>query len=99
MYITRLSRAKNCAYLLGPRRLVSGVDGIFVVVQLLLLGRLPRLLLLLLLLVLKGHQVGPLLLELPLETLGLPLFLMLLTLVLLHTHTHTRKRRQKTVYD
>lgn len=47
-------------------------------VQLFLLG-LPGLLLLLL----QGHQVGPLLLQLPLETLRLPLLLYLLTLVLL----------------
>lgn len=54
------------------------MNDIFVVVELLLL-RLPSLLLLLL----QRHQVGPLLLELPLQALGLPLLLHLLALVLL----------------
>lgn len=67
------------AHLLGPGRLVGGVDHVLVVVQLLLLG-LPGLLLLLLL---QGHQVGPLLLQLPLEPLRLTLLLDLLALVLL----------------
>lgn len=66
------------AHLFGPGRLVVGVDHVFVVVQLFLLG-LPGLLLLLL----QRHQVGPLLLQLPLEPLRLTLLLDLLTLVLL----------------
>lgn len=65
-------------HLLGPGRLVVGVDHVFVMVQLLLLG-LPGLLLLLL----QRHQVGPLLLQLPLQPLRLTLLLDLLTLVLL----------------
>lgn len=68
-------------HLFGPGRLVVRVDDVFVVVQLFLLG-LPGLLLVLLLL-LQGHQVGPLLLQLPLQPLRLPLLLDLLTLVLL----------------
>lgn len=65
-------------HLLGPGGLVVGVDHVFVMVQLLLLG-LPGLLLLLL----QRHQVGPLLLQLPLQPLRLTLLLDLLTLVLL----------------
>lgn len=65
-------------HLLGPGRLVAGVDHVFVMVQLLLLGLLG-----LLLLLLQRHQVGPLLLQLPLQPLRLTLLLDLLTLVLL----------------
>lgn len=76
------SPARNAAtHLFSPSWLVVRIDDIFVVVKLFLL-RLPSLLLLLLLL-LERHQVGPLLLQLPLKPLGLPLLLDLLAFVLL----------------
>lgn len=70
------------SYLFGPGGLVVAAGGlVFVVVQLLLvLGWSRRLLLLLL----QGHQVRSLLLQLPLQPLGLPLLLDLLPFVLLH---------------
>lgn len=71
-------RSQAGSHLFGPGRLVIGVGDVFVMVQLFLL-RLPGLLLLLL----QRHQVGPLLLQLPLQPLRLPLLLYLLALVLL----------------
>lgn len=69
-------------YLFGPGGLVVAAGRlILVVVQLLLVLRRSRRLLLLL----QRHQVRPLLLQLPLQPLGLPLLLDLLPLVLLHT--------------
>ena len=74
----------GAGYLLGPGWLVVAAGRlVFVVVQLLLVLRRPRWLLLLLLL--QRHQVCPLLLQLPLQPLGLPLLLNLLPLVLLHS--------------
>lgn len=68
-------------YLFGPGGLVVAAGRlVFVVVQLLLVLRRPRRLLLLLL---QRHQVRSLLLQLPLQPLGLPLLLYLLPLVLL----------------
>ncbi|TNN41202.1 hypothetical protein EYF80_048630 [Liparis tanakae] len=86
-----------CVYLLGPGRLVAAGRLVLVVVQLLLVLRRPLrvlLLLLLLLLLLQRHQVRTLLLQLPLQPLGLPLVLDLLPLVLLHI----RARRRRAVY-
>lgn len=72
------------AHLFGPGGFVVAAGRlVFVVVQLLLVLRRPRWPLLLLLL-LQRHQVRPLLLQLPLQPLGLPLLLNLLPLVLLH---------------
>lgn len=51
----------------------------------------PLVLPLLLLLLLQGHQVVPLLLELPLQPLRLPLLLQLLALVLLPRRKHSHK--------
>lgn len=69
-------------YLFSPGWLVVGARRlVFVVVQLLLVLRGTRWLLLLLL---QRHQVCTLLLQLPLQTLSLPLLLDLLPLVLLH---------------
>lgn len=71
-------------YLFGPGRFVTGVDGIFEVVELLLLSR-SVVLLLLLLLLLKRDKVSPLLLELSLQSLRLSLLLQLFTFILLKT--------------
>lgn len=67
-----------CRYLSGPGGLVVGLQVLVVVVELRLL---------LLLLLLQGHQVGVLLLQLPLQPLRLPLLLQLLPLVLLARET------------
>lgn len=69
----------NASHLFGPGGFVAGVHRVLVVIELLLLGR-SRFLLLLLL---EGNQVCPLLLELPLKPLRLPLLLQLLPLILL----------------
>lgn len=77
-------------YLFGPGGLVVAAGRlILVVVQLLLVLRRSRRLLLLL----QRHQVRPLLLQLPLQPLGLPLLLDLLPLVLLH---RTERRQVST---
>lgn len=71
------------AHLFGPGGFVVAAGRlVFVVVQLLFVLRRPRRRLLLLLL--QRHQVRSLLLQLPLQPLGLPLLLNLLPLVLLH---------------
>lgn len=87
------------SYLLSPGWLVVGAGRlVFVVVQLLLVLRRARRLLLLLLL--QGHQVRPLLLQLPLQALGLPLLLDLLPLVLLRgKHTAEGRWGGKTAGD
>lgn len=77
-------------YLLGPRWLLAGIYPFFVMVEGFLLCR-PLVLPLLLLLLLQGHQVVPLLLELPLQPLRLPLLLQLLALVLLPRGKHSDK--------
>ena len=86
------------AYLLGPRRLLAGIYPFFVMVEGFLLCR-PLVLPLLLLLLLQGDQVVPLLLELPLEPLRLPLLLQLLALVLLprrkRSHASARPARKR----
>jgi len=78
-----------CVYLLGPGRLVAAGRLVLVVVQLLLVLRRP--LRVLLLLLLQRHQVRTLLLQLPLQPLGLPLLLDLLPLVLLHIRARRRR--------
>lgn len=70
-------------YLAGPGGLVGGTDAAAIVVQRLPVGGRRRRLLLQLLLLLQGLEVGVLLLQLPLQALGLPLLLQLLPLVLL----------------
>lgn len=77
-------------YLLGPRWLLAGIYPFFVMVEGFLLCW-PLVLPLLLLLLLQGHQVVPLLLELPLQPLRLPLLLQLLALVLLPRRKHSHK--------
>lgn len=74
-------RLPSVVYLFGPAGLVVAARRlVLVVVQLLLVRRRARRLLLLLL---QGHQVRPLLLQLPLQPLRLTLLLDLLPLVLL----------------
>jgi len=68
------------SHLFGPVRFVDGVDGIFVVVELLLICRSGVLLLLL-----ERDEVSPLLMELSLQSLCLSLFLKLFTFILLKT--------------
>lgn len=77
-----------CAYLLGPRWFLAGIYPFFVMVEWFLL-RWSLVLPLLLLLLLQGHQVVPLLLELPLQPLCLPLLLQLLALILLPRRKHS----------
>lgn len=67
-------------YLFGPGRFVTRVDRVFVVVQLFFVSR-PWLLLLLL----QRDQVGPLLLQLPLQPFSLTLLLQLLPFIFLDT--------------
>ena len=76
------------AYLLGPRWFLAGIYPFFVMVEGFLLCR-PLVLPLLLLLLLQGDQVVPLLLELPLQPLRLPLLLQLLALILLPRRKHS----------
>lgn len=76
------------AYLLGPCWLLTGIYPFFVMVEWFLLCW-PLVLPLLLLLLLQGHQVVPLLLELPLQPLRLPLLLQLLALILLPRRKHS----------
>lgn len=76
------------AYLLGPRWFLTGIYPFFVMVEWFLLCW-SLVLPLLLLLLLQGHQVVPLLLELPLQPLCLPLLLQLLALILLPRGKHS----------
>lgn len=69
---------KHC-YLTGPSWFVVGLQVFVIVVELRLLF---------LLLLLQRHQVGMLLLQLPLQTLWLTLFLQLLALILLSKESH-----------
>lgn len=84
---TSVSALLALAYLLGPCWFLAGIYPFFVMVEGFLLCR-PLVLPLLLLLLLEGDQVVPLLLELPLQPLRLPLLLQLLALILLPRGKH-----------
>lgn len=85
---TSITTLLALAYLLGPRWFLAGIYPFFVMVEGFLLCR-PLVLPLLLLLLLQGDQVVPLLLELPLQPLCLPLLLQLFALILLPRRKHS----------